>query len=549
MREQDRVAESLIEKTYRSLDNLNEQIEISDLRTFDGMLNLTVTNTGGSAAVLKSLYVVNETASPKQQYKYEINKVVDGRTSATNIGYSNPSLAIKNNVEYSIKVVSESGGSVTAKIAPLSMVGLPQSLVIIPPTVAPGTNVTVLFAVTNNLTDYNLPLSVTPTLSKSLSCSAGPTCGSTDYVAPSGEVITKGATTLFKWVSKVTAPHGTTLSFNASLTNAKAGNYVIEKGRVENYNRYADGVISDLLYKPELFPILPGPSGESAQHALWGAVIANPLNATLKVSKIVFTLQAPDAQGNQYELVASGCATTPVYPTTAAEWTCPAVGIIMWKDNTTPEPLIQPYSARAFMVRVDPGDLPVDEHAYLVSVTVFTSYGQFAKAGYSGTMRNGGASLGNVYLTNTAVEANAVQTANMLGNLSGFQSSQQKLVHVALADLDTVSTTAIKAGTTLIVNVPIGFTGVTLNSWTGFNNTPTVSTNADGSTRIVATLSANLGTASGSAQAKVLSFNVTAPEVSENTVFVMHVMSDGETTDATPFSVNPFGGFALLVSP
>jgi hypothetical protein len=137
----------------------------------------------------------------------------------------------------------------------------------------------------------------------------------------------------------------------------------------------------------------------------------------------------------------------------------------------------------------------------------------------------------------------------MLGNLSGFQSSQQKLVHVALADLDTVSTTAIKAGTTLIVNVPIGFTGVTLNSWTGFNNTPTVSTNADGSTRIVATLSANLGTASGSAQAKVLSFNVTAPEVSENTVFVMHVMSDGETTDATPFSVNPFGGFALLVSP
>jgi hypothetical protein len=553
VQQQDRVTEAILEKTNSNLQKLSEHVSISDVKVVNDKLNLTVTNSGGSAATLRSLYVVNETASPKEQYRYEINKLVDGRSAVTNIGYTNPAFVIQNDKEYSIKVVSRSGHSVSARLTTISEVALPMSLVVIPPTAPPGTNVTILFAVTNNLTDSHLPVSLSPTLSKVLSCGAGPSCQFTDYVSPSPQIITKGATTLFKWVSKVDAPDGTTLTFNASLANAKNGNYVIELGRVANVNSggvVVDGVIGeDLLYKPEIFPVLPGPFGESSQQALWGVVIANPVNSTLKVSKVVFTLQSPDFQGNQYVLVASGCSNTPVYPTSAAEWSCPAVGVIMWKDNGSPEPLIQPYSARAFMVRVDPGDLPVDEPAFLVSATVFTSYGQFAKAGYSGTMRNNGGSLGSVYLTNTAVEANAVQTANMLGNVSGFRSGQQKLVYVALADLDTVSTTSIKAGTTLIVNVPKGFTNVALNSWAGFDNTPTVTTFPDGTTRIIATLSNNLGTVAGSPQAKVLSFNVTPPSVSQNTVFIMHTLSDGETTDATPFSVNPFGGFALLVSP
>jgi hypothetical protein len=552
MQKQDEVTEAIIEKTNTNLNTLKEDISISDVRVTNGKLNLTLSNAGGSAAIAKSLYVVNETASPKVQYRYDLDVAVDGRKTVPNIGYSNPAVDIKTDKEYSIKVVTESGDSVSTRITTLSKVALPMALVVIPPTPTPGTNVTILFAVTNNLTDSNLPLSITPTLSKSLSCSAGPTCQFTDYVVPSAEVITKGATTLFKWVSMVDAPDLTTMTFNASLTNAKAGNYLIEQGRVANAiagGGVADGVIGeDLLYKPEIFPIMPGPFGESSQQGLWGVVVANPTSLTMKVSRIIFTMQSPDFQGNQYDLVASGCATTSVYPT-AAEWSCPTIGSLMWRDSGTAEPLLDPYSARAFMVRVPPGGNPVDEQAFIVSITVFTSFGEFAKAGYSGSMRDGGASLGNVYLTTTTNEANAVLTTNMKGNLSGLQSGVPKLIYVALADLDTSATTAIAAGATLNINVPKYFTDVSLNSYSGFNNPPTVIEGSDGTTRIVATLSANLG-ATASAQARVLSFYATPPAVTQDTVFVMHTFVDGQTTHSpTSFPAFPIGGFALQVDP
>jgi hypothetical protein len=553
MREQDRVTESLIEKTNSNLSKLSENLSISEVRVDNGKLNVTVSNDGGSAAVLAALYVVNETASPKEQYRYDLDDVVDGRESVYNIGYDGPGFSVENDMEYSIRVVSESGDSVSTKITPLSSIALPMTLVIVPPTATPGTNVTVLFAVTNNLTDSNLPLSITPTLTKSLSCTAGPACQFTDYVSPPPQVITNGATTLFKWVSKVDAPDGTTTTYNASLTNAKSGNYIIERGRIANAiagGGLADGLIGeDFLYKPEIFPIFPGPFGEvssNAQRALWGVVIANPTGTTMDVNRIVITMQSPDFQGNQYNLVEPGCLTTPIYPSDA-EWSCPTIGALMWRDTGTAEPLLQPYSARAFMVRVPPGGNPVDEQAFIITVTAFTSFGEFSKAGYSGSMRDAGASLGNVYLTTTTTEANAVLSTNMKGNLSGLQSGQPTVIYVAFADLDTSATTAIAAGATLTINIPKGFT-VSLNTWSGFNNDPVVTENPDGTSRIVATLTNSLG-AVGSAQARVLSFTATPPTVTQNTLFVMHTFVNGDTTHATPFPAYPIGGFALEVSP
>ena len=61
MREQDRVTESIIEKTNTNLNRLNEDLQITDVRVTNGKMNLTVTNAGGAASYLKSLYLVNET--------------------------------------------------------------------------------------------------------------------------------------------------------------------------------------------------------------------------------------------------------------------------------------------------------------------------------------------------------------------------------------------------------------------------------------------------------------------------------------------------------
>lgn len=551
MQQQNRVTETIIEKTNSNLNRINEDINISEIKiTGSDKLNMTVTNAGGAAATLKTIYIVNETA--KEQFRYDVDLAVDGRGS---IYVDTLPLTVKDNTNYSIRLITESGNTATASITPLSSVALPMSLVIVPPTASPGSNVTVLFAVTNNQTDSALSLTVTPTLSKSLGCSPiGPSCQFIDYITPSSQTIQKGSTMLFQWISYVNAPDGTTLTFNASLANAKNGNYIITTSQVEIVDSaqgafQAEQIVgSDMLVKPEIFPVFPGPFGESSQRALWGVVVANPVNQTMKVSRIVFTLQSPDAQGNQFELVEKNCNNTPLYPSHGT-WSCPAVGIIMWSDTSNPEQ-IPKYSAQSFVARIDPGEVPVDEHAFMATVTVFTSYGQFAKAGYAGNMRNNGASVGNVYLTDTTNTSTALINTHMLMNLTGLKSGEPMLLNVTFADLDTVSTTKIKAGTTLIINVPRGFTDIELNSYTGFNSEPTVTPFSDGSHQIVAILSDDLGNDAGSvAEAEILSFYATPPTVARQTVFIMHVFTDGVTTDTPAFSVNAFGGFGLVVNP
>src|SRR5213593_1891514 len=158
MRQQDTVTQTLIDKSSSSLSRLNEQISITDIRVTNGnKLNMTVANSGGSTAKLASIYIVNETASPKTQYRYDLdNAPVDGRASKTNVGTS-LALNVKTNTKYSIKVVTAAGNTATSGITSISGVALRMSITIIPPTVSPGSNVTVLFTVTNNLTEYNLP--------------------------------------------------------------------------------------------------------------------------------------------------------------------------------------------------------------------------------------------------------------------------------------------------------------------------------------------------------------------------------------------------------
>jgi len=566
IKQQDKVTQAVVEKSNSNVGKLNEAIKISEVRvTASNKLNMTVTNTGGATAKLVSVYIVNETASPKVQYRYDLNNIpVDGRVSVPNVG-SNLALTIKNNMKYSVKVVTAAGNSATTGITPISQVALPMSLTIIPPTVVPGANVTVLFTVTNNLTDYNLPVPLTPTLSHTLSCSpVGTGCQFIDKITPSSQTIQKGSTAIFQWVTWVNGPDGTVLTFNASLTNAKPGNFVITKSNVQIVTQaqgsfQAEQIVgADLLVKPEVFPIFPGPFGESTTSlALWGVSIANPVNQTMKVSRVVFTLTSPDAQGNQYQLIfpnaspncGQNVALQVLYPSHGT-WTCPGTGIMMWRDTANPEQ-IAPYTAQSFLVRVQPGIVASDEPAFITGVTVFTSYGQFAKTGYAGNMRDNGGVIGNVYLTNTQTPATALissPTNHMFGNMSSLRSGVPFLFNVTLADLDSSTSTKIKSGATLIVNVPQGFTNVNVTSSAGFTGI-TKKTFTDGSTHIEATLVSDLGGPTTSPDAKILSFKATPPAVVRPTVFLMHTLTDGVTTDATPFSVDAFGGFALVVRP
>jgi hypothetical protein len=554
MQQQDRIATAVTEKSGADLDRLNEKIDIADIRVDGNRLNMTIANTGGQPAQLASIYIINETAASKQQFRYDLDVAIDGRNSVKNIGQALPFTATGASL-YSVKIVTKSGNTAVANIAPISTMALPMSLYVIPPTVTPGENMTLLYTVTNNSTDAYLGNGVTPTLSYSLGCTASSSCQLTQYAAPAGNTkVAKGVTSMFKWVFKVDAPDNTPVTFNATLAGARAGNYVVEKGRIEvvdlaQQSAYSEIIVSGtLVQRPGIFLTVPAPFGDSQNdQGLWGITIVNPSNIQMEVSRLVISAFSPKIASNQAILKSGSCAVSAIYPSTSSEWICDADNQLEWKDIASPE-IIDALSSKSFLARIKPGDLGTgsDEPAFMISATVFTSLGQFASTGYSSSMQNANGAVTNIYLTDTSDAPTALQNNHMFAHKSSIAGGMPVTINVSLADLDTVSSSYIKSGGKLVVNVPKGFTSVALGSFTGFSSTPNITPYSDGSTQIVANLAEDLGNTSA-AEAKILSFTTIAPIVPEKRIFIMHCLLDGETN--TNFSAGAFSQIALQVIP
>ena len=563
MRQQDRVTETVIEKTNTSLNRLNEDIEISSVKMSNGKLNLTVSNPGGAASYLKTIYVVNETSN--QQYKYDLDLAVDGREVASGIGQSNPAIVIRNDTTYSVKVISQSGTAATTTITSLSAVALPMTLYVIPPTIVPENNVTLLFAVTNNLTDSDLAFPVQPTLGKDLSC--GPPyiegCEFFDYgIEPEAAYIPRGTTMLFKWVYGIKSPDATIATFNASLVGAKPGNFVIERGLLQilkpSQISIEEVVVgNNLLAKPEVFIVAPGPFGEtgggSVDKGYWGIVVANPVDITMKITQITINVFSSETDASHKPLE-KGCNIVGITPTSG--WTCPHGGTMRWRNPASPI-YIKPYEAYTFLAKASPGSINDNEPALLISVTAFTSLGQFAKQGYATNMFNGIASIMNIYLTDTKNNVTAYAdspTNHILGNITMQSASKNNTIYVAVGDFETTNNAASKmlSGAVLIINVPKNFTDIIIPSYIPGFETPVNKTfYSDGTTQIRAKIKSNVGDVAGK-EAAVFYFNVTAPTVVQTKTYVMHTFleglidtdSGGSTND---FEADAFGTFAIVI--
>jgi len=553
MQQQDRVTETIIEKSNSNLNRLNEDIDISNVRINGDKLNMTVTNTGGAAATIKSIYIVNETAN--EQYRYDLDLVVDGRESLKDVGQEVP-LIVKDDTKYSVRLITESGNTVTTSLTPLSSVALPMQLYLIPPTITPGQNVTVLFAVTNNLTDSSLGNSITPTLSYTQSCTPGPGCQLTEYStpSPSSVFLTPGNTMLFKWVYKVTAPDETYFTFTASLVDAKPGNQVTEKVYVKlieesQVSSSTETIIfSTLVQRPEIFLMLPGPFGDAPDNELgvWGIVVVNPTEVNMEVNRIVLSMYT--VAGSSQSIVDKNCdnGDNPIWPNVESEWSCPTDNKIQWK-RTSGE-VIEPYGVRSFMTKVYAKGLTIDEPAFMTSTTVFTSMGQFTKTGYATGMQKNPESLVNAYLTTaSATESTARQEANIKGNMSNIQSGSQVTLRVAISDFDTDDDTMIKHGARLVINIPKDFEIVTpLPTHSEFTIVPYEYD--DGSKQIIATLnSPNYIGDNGSGESKIITFDVIAPTIAKKKVYIMYTLLDGDTDNNFPLSA--FAEIALHVKP
>jgi hypothetical protein len=561
LRQQDSVTQAVIEKSDSSLNKLNEQIKITDIRlTNSNKLNMTITNSGGVAAKLASLYLVNETASPKVQYRFDLdNLVIDGRESVSGIGSDRSvPIHVNNNARYTVKVVTTAGNSAVEQIVPLNESPLQMALFVIPPTITTGQNVTLLFSVTNNNTDSTLATTVSPTISPSLSCTPYPsaTCKTTEKISAVNDVlIPKGSTYLFKWVYEVKGPIGTTMNFNASLVEAKQGNYVIEKGHIQPVSsaQVAETFLfARLIQQPEILPLFPSPWGTPATATatgLWGAVVANPSEQAMNVRKLVITTVSPRGQSND-KIIQSGAgctgssAPTAIQPASSAgTWSCPAINTLVWKPASTPLS-IPAHSAQEFLVAVHEGSTSNgagDIQSYLVNLNVFTDYGQFAKAGYDGAMRESSGPIASVYVSDTT---GSITTSHMKAYLSVQQGATIK-VNATIADLDSSASTQIDSGTKLVIDVPKDFSNVDVTSSTGFGSCdPQLFT--DGSWQISCALTSALTGAAGSA-AKTIQFTMDAPTVDQSKLYVLYILADG-TADSGAFTVGPVAETVIQVT-
>jgi hypothetical protein len=132
--------------------------------------------------------------------------------------------------------------------------------------------------------------------------------------------------------------------------------------------------------------------------------------------------------------------------------------------------------------------------------------------------------------TNTGTSSSgALNNVNMFGHQNNIPPGTTRTFYVAVADLDTSSSTEILDNSRLIINVPPGFSSVTVTSDTGFDNNPSVTVRADGITQIIGVLNGDLGN-SDSGEVEVIRFTAVTPSPSIDTTYIMFAFLDGLTS-------------------
>jgi len=380
--------------------------------------------------------------------------------------------------------------------------------------------------------------------------------------APSIDLLKQTESGFFTWHYKVTGTVGNKVSFTNNASGTIMSTYTVESNndsdkiilREDEGGSGEEIVIKDELFgKPDIFMIFPNAMGDNEiDRPLWGVMVVNPTDQLMNISKVVITTLSPRATSSD-KIFVDNCHnksdnTQPVTvaPTTDM-WTCPESNQLMWRDISNPV-IVQPRSVHPFLVRIGTDNLGSsmpDAGNILIQSLVFTTLGQFGKAGYGSTMHSSEVALPNVFLSRTT---ESVSSANMLGNITGILEGTSVVFNATLADMGDDATYGINAGTKLIINIPKDWTFNSISSYNGFN-TPTTQTFPDGSTQIVGELSSSIDAHN---EARTIKFYATAPSVSTAKMYIMYILADGTATGDSPsgvFSVGPIAETVLQVCP
>jgi len=501
---------------------------------------------------------VIKTAVTKNATKYD----VDYRDASIPVGHSgniltNTPLYLISDI-YDIKVISSVGTiqAVEYDVAGGSNV-LNAQMVAIPNDVRFGENVTVALIVTNTgefeitQVQANTEFDVIPN-----QCSAAPNMifGGPSDLSPS-------QSTMFFWDCTLLPPIGNTITFTGNATGLLSGVPVDSNDASDSVvvRDFTGGsgeeiVIKDELFgRPGIFMTLPnalGDNNDNNSKPVWGVTVANPTEQTIFVSKVVIMAISPRATSSDDIFLKTCEAGEPplnMAPTTD-RWTCPESNVFQWADVNNPQP-IAPKSSFPFLARAPDGNMGGsigDTITILIQPIVFSTFGQFGKAGYGSGMHSDDVAMPNVYLSRTI---GSMADANIMTNINGIPGGNSVLLNATIADMDLDPAYKIFADSRLIINVPQEWAVPVVQSSTGFDAV-IVETFPDNSYQIRGNLTSNLDGTGGIA--RTIQFTTVAPVVQDPKMYIFHILADG-TADgkAGPpqFNIGPLAETVLQVCP
>ena len=454
------------------LKKQQERFGIAVSTDSNNLLNISVSNLGQNPVGISSFWIINKTLPSAPATRYEISyedSFVTG-SSSTQILLSQPLYMTPDT--YDIKVVSSLG---TIEIAELD-VGIGGSssnslravLITDPPDVVSGQNVTLAMVVTN--TGQLIIEDVTPSTPSvnppgAVVASSPPNLSSVDLIP--------GESILFSWDYTINGAIDTNVDFSNFATGIDVNNNFVQSNVVMDTSILREDVTGsteppivltqELFSRPEIFLTFPSPMGDGStanDKGLWGANIVNPTSHDMIVSKLVITLLSPRANNNDQMFSISGspdlCNPVETVAPTSDDWSCPEDNQLVWEGNPV---TIPPFSVHPFNARVNADKLDSNEDtlsSVIVHANVFTTVGQFGKAGYGSSFDNHliKQAIPSVYLSNVV---DSVNSNDMLSSKTGIISGSVATFNVVLADLDAGTFNRIDDSSRLIINIPKGW--------------------------------------------------------------------------------------------
>jgi len=529
------------------LDKTKEEFTISASidKNDNNRLGLQLKNLGSNPVFINNIWIINNSGNfPAEKHLIDYQDSVIPPGYGTDILENTP-LFMKVD-DYDIKVVSTLGTIKQVDLIVGASNNMRVELIAIPPHVKVGQNVTLIMHVEN--IGYTTLLDVVPFGDYP---NIAPPFTTPNPSAPTPVDLDPGEGKFFTWEYETTGSAGSIVTFDSYATAQEEdtgfifnSDVVVEKIELTKPDESEIIVLTeDLLSRPGMFMIIPGPFGDASYRGLFGMNVVNPTDQTMKVNKIVISAIIPRSSSND-KFFGSSCSPQNLFPGTGF-WECPIENQLAWHKGTDPAVSIPPFSVAQFLTKVFPDDLPgssIDVESVIIHSNVFTTLGQFGKAGYGSSFDNNNAIV-NAFLSEDYEE---FDNNDIFTTVSGITSGSPVTLYATLANYHPNNFYEI-AEAEFIINVPKGWGAPVVTRSDGFSSVIVIPS-ADTSHQIVGTLdtlnpiTGNLGD-----EARTIQFDTVAPVVTNTQMYVMYILADGQTGNG--YRIGPLAEIVLQVTP